>query len=331
MTNSGDHRWQGYSHPELYEQIHQGPGADASTDPVRRWSELTTALAEIDSDLASALIRAMDGWQGEAAETTRSGLRPLGEWAGEVQEAARVMRDRAEEQAEHVGKARAEMPPPVRLTAEDPGMAESLFTHLFSGQTDREAQEAAQDAAEQRAFDVMRTYESSTRANTTSLASFAAPPQVTVDAPAARPMPGGGVAQPAVTINWAPSVPATPPTGPGSAFGPSSAAARLGGLRAAPGLGTSGSSGSGSGSGRSGSGSAGGSAAGRAGSGGSGSAGGSGSGGSGRTASRAARDQSGHDDEPETDSPVTEDNGEGGGFFDAPRTSSRPVIGGEPG
>ncbi len=328
MTNFGDHRWQGYSHRELYEQIHQGPGAEASADPVRRWSELTTALAEIDSDLASALFRAMDGWQGEAAETTRSGLRPLGEWAGEVQEAARVMRDRAEEQAEHVGKARADMPPPVRVTAEDPGLAESLFTHLFSGQTDRETQEAAQDAAEQRAFDVMRTYESSTRANTTSLASFAPPPQVTVDAPPARPVPGGGVAQPGVTINWAPPVPATPSTGTGSAFGRSTAAGRLGGLRAVPGLGTSGGSSSG-GSGRSGS--TGGSGSGRPGSGSGGSgAGGPASGPAGTAAARTPREQGRHD-KSASESPVTEDSGEGSGFFDEPRTSSRPVIGGEPG
>ncbi|MEU6131727.1 hypothetical protein ABZ805_21350, partial [Saccharopolyspora sp. NPDC047091] len=68
-----DHRWQGYRHEELYEQIHQGPGADASTDSVRRWSELTRTLGEIDGDLAAALNSAMSGWQGAAADNAHGG------------------------------------------------------------------------------------------------------------------------------------------------------------------------------------------------------------------------------------------------------------------
>jgi hypothetical protein len=197
-----DHRWQGYSHQELFEQINRGPGAEGSTDSVRRWTELTRALGEIDAGLASALASAMGGWQGEAADSARGGLRPLGEWAVEAQQAADTMRQRAEQQAEFVSKARADMPPPVAVTAEKPNPAVSLLTHLFGGQTDFEAQEAQQNAAEQRAFEVMRTYESSTTANTTSLASFTAPPQVVVDAPAVATGSPSSLGQQNVTISW---------------------------------------------------------------------------------------------------------------------------------
>ncbi|GAA2781381.1 PPE domain-containing protein [Saccharopolyspora taberi] len=204
-----DHRWQGYRHQELFDQIHQGPGADGSSDSIRRWSELTRALGEIDTGLAGALAAAMGGWQGSAADSARDGLRPLGNWAVEAQQAAEDMRDRAERQAEYISKARADMPPPVPVTAEEPGAAESMLTHLFGGQTDYEVQEAQADAAEQRAFEVMRTYESSTTANTTSLASFTPPPQVVVDAPVLAGASGGGAQQP-ITISWGPSVPAIP-------------------------------------------------------------------------------------------------------------------------
>jgi hypothetical protein len=95
------------------------------------------------------------------------------------------------------------MPPPVAVTSENPGAAVSALVHLFGGQTDYEVQEARQDAAEQRAFAVMRTYDSSTEANTTSLASFSAPPQVVVDAPSAAPGTASrGVAHEPVTITW---------------------------------------------------------------------------------------------------------------------------------
>jgi hypothetical protein len=217
-----DHRWQGYSHHELFDQIHQGPGADGSSHSVRRWTELTRALGEIDTGLAAALAGAMADWQGEAAENARGGLRPLGDWAMQAQQAAEDMRQRAEQQAEFVSKARTDMPPPVTVAAEDPGTAVSVLTHLFGGQTDYEVQEARQDAAEQRAFEVMRTYEASTTANTTSLASFAAPPQVVVDSPPVAPGSGGTVAKSPITISWAPPPPA---------YGPGPDAARDAGRR----------------------------------------------------------------------------------------------------
>lgn len=207
-----EHRWQGYSHQELFDQIHRGPGPDGSTDSVRRWRELERALGDIDVDLASALANAMAGWQGEAAESARRGLRPLGEWATQAQQAAQVMRERAEQQAEFIGKARTDMPPPVAVRSEDPGTAATLLTHLFGGQTDHEVEEARQDAAERRAFEVMRTYEDSTRANTTALASFAPPPRMVVDTPPAATGTGGPVGQQPVAISFKPAVPVPPGT-----------------------------------------------------------------------------------------------------------------------
>ncbi|GAA0526521.1 hypothetical protein GCM10011581_13110 [Saccharopolyspora subtropica] len=278
-----DHRWQGYRHAELYAQIHEGPGPEGSVDSVRRWSELTRTLGEIDSGLAAALSSAMAGWQGAAADSAHDGVRPLGDWAAQAQQAANLMRERAEQQAEFISKARHDMPPPVQVTSEEPSTAESLLIHLFGGQTDYERQEAEQHAAEQRAFQVMRTYEASTVANTTSLASFTPPPRVVVDAPVAGgPSAHGG--HPPVTISWAAPaarVPVSPHVG-------EQRPARPGG--AGPTRGDGRSTGPGPGG------------------------------------KRARRER----DDP-VDRKVTEQVGRPGGFFDAPQTLSRPVIGGEPG
>ncbi|RRO12775.1 PPE domain-containing protein [Saccharopolyspora rhizosphaerae] len=275
----GDHRWQGYRHAELHAQINEGPGAHASTDSVRRWSELTRALGEIDGGLAAATAAARSGWRGEAADSAHAGVRPLGEWAVLAQQASEVMRERAEQQAEHISKARRDMPPPVQVTSEDPGTAVAALAHLFGGQTDYEVQEARQHAAEQRAFDVMRNYEAATQATTTSLASFAPPPQVVVDAPASGASGTAG-GSPKVTISWGPAVAPGPVVGGSSSnrgrtargAGPAtrSAAARSSGKRAT-----------------------------------------------------GRRDEA-------VDHQVTEKVGDGG-FFGAPQTGSRPVIGGEPG
>lgn len=293
-----DHRWQGYSHRELFAQINAGPGAAASHGPARRWSELTRALGEVDSGLAAALAGALGGWEGEAADKTRDGIRPLGDWAVQAQEAAEQMRQRAEEQAEFVSKARADMPPPVAITTEDPGTGMSFLTHLFGGQTDYEVQEAQQNAAEQRAFAVMQTYDSSTSANMTSLASFTSPPQVVVDAPPPSSS-GGGSHHAPVTITWG----ATPASG-------------------GPGPGSGGARGAGSAAGRSPAGRSSRAPASRsdAGARASGSAASSGTG---RGPSRRSRE----DTEP-VDRAVTEEFGQDGGFFDEQQTLSRPVIGG---
>ncbi|MCX2733596.1 PPE domain-containing protein [Saccharopolyspora sp. NFXS83] len=284
-----DHRWQGYRHEELYEQIHQGPGADGSTDSVRRWSELTRTLGNIDSDLAAALNSAMSGWQGDAAENARGGLRPLGDWALQAQQAAELMRDRTEQQATFVGKARADMPQPQPTTTEDPGTAITGLVHLFGGQTDYEVQEARQNAAEQRAFEVMRTYESSTQANTTSLASFTPPPQVVVDGPASSPGAPKTWQQPGITISWGGTPVPAPRAAPGSTAGVQGSRRQSG----------RGSGGRGSERGRTHP---------------------TGSGGAGRT--RRREDDS-------VDRAVTEQVGGGTGFFDEPQTLSRPVIGGD--
>ncbi|GAB3548817.1 hypothetical protein J2S53_004053 [Actinopolyspora lacussalsi] len=197
-----DHRWQGYTHAELFELLHQGPGPSASGSSAHRWRELETAFREIDDGMAAALKAVAADWQGEAADSVRRGLLPLHEWADEVTLAAARMRQCSEHQAELVARARAEMPPPVRVTSEEPNAFTSTLVHLFGGQTDYELREQQQHAAEQRAFDVMRRYQAASETNTTSLASFETPPQVVVDAPAGAPSGGSGSGRGDITISW---------------------------------------------------------------------------------------------------------------------------------
>ncbi|GLY52916.1 PPE domain-containing protein [Lentzea sp. NBRC 102530] len=175
-----DHRWQGYSHKELYERIHSGPGAAASFASMQRWEGVSAALTEINDDLHKGITLSGAKWEGKAAEMAQSGLNPVAAWADSARSGADVMRVSAELQAGYVAKARADMPKPVTVTAEQPGALVTGITHLFGGQTDHEKQEAAQDAAERRAREVMSTYASSTTANTSTLGQFTQPPQLQI-------------------------------------------------------------------------------------------------------------------------------------------------------
>ncbi|WP_086821146.1 PPE domain-containing protein [Allokutzneria sp. NRRL B-24872] len=178
---NADHRWLGYSHEELYSQLHSGPGPAASATSIRRWSEMSKALDDIDSDIKTALARGGSSWEGKAADAAQGRLNPLVQWARDAKAGAEVMRLSAERQAEHIGKARADMPQPVKVSAEEPGALITGLVHLFGGQTDYEVQEAARSAAHNQAVEVMSAYQTKTTSNVSTLGQFTQPPQLTVE------------------------------------------------------------------------------------------------------------------------------------------------------
>ncbi|WP_433265408.1 PPE domain-containing protein [Actinosynnema sp. CS-041913] len=187
------HRWSGYSHEELYDKINSGPGPKASHASMERWEGVSAALSEINSELHAGVLRSGASWEGSAADQARMGMNPLAAWADDARGGAEVMRLSAELQADYIAKARADMPPPVKVTAEDPGALLTGLTHLVGGQTDYEKQEKAHNAAEQRAREVMTTYASSTTSNVNTLGQFHQPPQLVINAADVVRNEAGGV------------------------------------------------------------------------------------------------------------------------------------------
>ncbi|WP_367135223.1 PPE domain-containing protein [Saccharothrix sp. HUAS TT1] len=190
------HRWSGYSHEELYEQINSGPGPKASHASMERWQGVSAALTEINAELHRGVLRSGASWEGDAADRARTGVNPLASWADDARAGAEVMRISAELQADYIAKARADMPPPVKVTAEEPNLLVSVLTNLVGGQTDFEQQEKAQNAAEQRAREVMTTYASSTFSNTSTLGQFHQPPQLVISGAEAVRNDSAGVSGP---------------------------------------------------------------------------------------------------------------------------------------
>jgi PPE family len=187
---TGDFRWQGYTHQELYDALNAGPGASASSNSAARWAALSSTLSEINNDLFSGVASSTDGWAGEAADTARDSITPLAKWADDAHAGADVMRASAETQADYISTARSEMPPPVQSSPANPSGFLGGLLELFGGQVDAEITEAAQHAAAMRAFEVMTTYQANTANNTSTLGQFTAPPQVVGSS--APPVTDGG-------------------------------------------------------------------------------------------------------------------------------------------
>jgi hypothetical protein len=181
-TSAGtDNRWQGYSHQELYDQLNSGPGAGAAGPAVDTWAGLSTALDELQADIGVGVRASGASWEGVAADSARDALGPLGDWAQQAASAADMMRVSTELQAGLLAKARADMPAPIKVTAEQPNGIVTALQHLIGEQTDHEIQEASANAAEQKAFQVMAQYESGTSDNTATLGDFGQPPELIVD------------------------------------------------------------------------------------------------------------------------------------------------------
>lgn len=114
VTASGN-RWQGYSHQQLYNMLHSGPGPAAAGTAADRWSSMAVALSDIQQDISSGVAASGAAWVGAAADSAHGALNPLGQWAEQASSAADVMRISAELQGDLLSKARADMPVPVAV------------------------------------------------------------------------------------------------------------------------------------------------------------------------------------------------------------------------
>lgn len=174
-------RWRGYKHEDLYRMLHDGPGPTASAEPARRWGEISATLTEIGQDLQKALDLTGAGWSGRAAGAAYDRLATTVTWANASGTHAGAMRTSVEDQADHIAKARADMPQPEGVPAAAPDPTVAPAVQVIQAQTDAEPAEAAASSAEERAVEVMTAYETNTNATTGALPTFDAPKKLMPD------------------------------------------------------------------------------------------------------------------------------------------------------
>jgi hypothetical protein len=158
--------------------LFDGPGAAASAEPSRRWAEISKTLNEVGQDLHKALEQSGSGWSGKAAGAAYDRLSVTAAWATDTGAEAASMRTLVENQADHIARARADMPVPEDMPAVAPDPTLAPAVQVVKAQTDLENAEAAASSAEERAFEVMAAYELNTNGTTGSLSSFEAPPLI---------------------------------------------------------------------------------------------------------------------------------------------------------
>ena len=158
--------------------LHDGPGAAASAEPSRRWEGIATSLTEIGEDLGKALEQSSAAWSGKAAGAAYDRLSVTAAWATDTGADAAAMRAAVENQAEHIARARADMPVPEDTPTAQPDPTLAPAVQVAKAQADLEGVESAASSAEERAFEVMAAYELNTNTTTGALSSFDAPPSL---------------------------------------------------------------------------------------------------------------------------------------------------------
>jgi hypothetical protein len=227
-----DVRWKGFSHQEIFDAVRQGPGAAISTSAVGAWTRTEALITQIDQRITAAINGSRAGWEGRAADVTRSAMTPLGQWALDAANDAKITASAVETQGAQAEELRAQMPPP--LTAEQNAEMQRALTdptYIFHGLDDmqRIEEQAANEAA--RAVELMDQYTNNSYENRRNMDFWTFPPQVTVVTDPVGPGPGGpgvlGVPGPGVPgpVAPAPTAPAEVlPPAPGATPPPPGAA-----------------------------------------------------------------------------------------------------------
>lgn len=233
-----DMRWRGHKHETLYNWVNSGDGARAATPQLEYWEGLHRSLGDIGRRLSDSLNKIGASWEGQAGQSAQRGLTPMHQWAESAQQAAHMMRQSAQDQADHISTARAKMPEPVQKPgggasswpqegANPPGHgkpANPAAAVAAHGKDFEGVERAAADSSE-RAVQVMNQYQGASEHNAGTLAQFSAPPDIQLEV-GDKVISGGGAVgggrsrPPRPQHHEAPSEAAKTPTEQAAAFTP---------------------------------------------------------------------------------------------------------------
>ncbi|MFC4854657.1 PPE domain-containing protein [Actinophytocola glycyrrhizae] len=104
--------WLTWSHPELYDMVHEGIDLTGAMSVSASWARLGDELSDIGDELAKLLLTTAQSWEGDAAELAKESVSALAEWSRETGTRATEVCGCVAIQVDNVTNARNDMPPP---------------------------------------------------------------------------------------------------------------------------------------------------------------------------------------------------------------------------
>ncbi|CAM3445710.1 WXG100 family type VII secretion target [Kibdelosporangium persicum] len=234
--------YENIDHPTLKSMVTENVDPDQVGALAGDWQRAGAKLTQFQDDVVSAVNSSREEWRGAAGEAAREFMVAVGQWIGDAGRGAELAGTQAAKHSEALAAAKNAMPEPVPFDV-DAANAElrSITDPLqwISRYADHMKAYNAQQAAQQRAAEVVATYDAAL-ADSATMPAFAPPPAM---AGSGAPMPrtpqdgttpqsaAPGVAAPigspesAVSDSFTPQAAAAVPLAGGFAVAPMAAAA----------------------------------------------------------------------------------------------------------
>lgn len=215
-----DVRWEGWTHEEIDDRVRKGCGAAVTERLEGRLTSTAAALDEI-SDLVNTALQRVDGgdWAGGAASAVSAVMRVVRDFDDVLGHHGKVNTLAAYGQSDNAGWARANVPPYVDVRAAQVPTGTPL--DAVNATADHQHQVQAARDAEERARQVMRTYQAMTTARIAALPPLSPAPRLVVATSDSLTVPpdGNGHVAPADGSTGGPGHRTSPPE-PGTARKP---------------------------------------------------------------------------------------------------------------
>lgn len=109
--------WLTYSHPQLYEMVHNNLDLGGASENAGLWMKLSKELDGLADDLRGAMRTAKAGWSGDASDRADGAVNRLADWLADAAQRAGKAADCVTKQAEAAETALRTMPEPPDGTA----------------------------------------------------------------------------------------------------------------------------------------------------------------------------------------------------------------------
>jgi PPE family len=187
------------SHETIYQHITGGPGSIDMVEASRGWQSVAAKLEQLHKDVDQAVRRIGTAQQGASADAATHATMALVPWLENGVAAAKAIADRISQQVDSFGHTRDNMPPPVKVPdvsfTQNPGtwMADHAVEWLPGIQTGHEQAQVEAQQAQQRAQELMNSYQGSTNDNLSFPQQFAQAPTVVTDVSDPSLLDGTGI------------------------------------------------------------------------------------------------------------------------------------------
>jgi hypothetical protein len=189
----GDHRFAGFSNPQLATEIEllgSGPGPSSMYRAVDALKVIATSLSETDRVMREELAKIGVEWESQTSEDAQVQMTDAAQYGGGAHDTINTSGQAVSAQGDSFSRSHHGAPAASSLRGDSEMNFSDKFAGYFGHTTDHASEVAATNAARQQAVDTMDNYTRASSANLAAASALPVPPGMTLES---QPVQGPGV------------------------------------------------------------------------------------------------------------------------------------------